>query len=202
MQSGSGLAKGVAGTVGAKVLAVFSRLRFGWSGFGALLIGMMLAKWSWVFFAPAAVTVPPAKVEISPEASGRLFGVAPVQAMAASPVALPNVRLLGVFSGQQGFAVLELEGKQQHGVAVGEEVIKGVRLAEAGADYVVIDSGAVRQRIMLENRQAGNATANAGMSQAVPPELVIKPPVVDTAVQEWQAAQQRMQREREMQRAQ
>lgn len=94
--------------------------------------------------------------------SGRLFGVAASTVSPAAGLALPDVRLIGVFSprvGQPGFAVLKLNDKQQVGVAVGEGVAPGTKLMEVHPDYVLLERAGVQQRVDLEGKSAGGAGA-------------------------------------------
>lgn len=133
-----------------------------WRALGALVLGALLAKWCWVLFAPhsEAVFVAPPQ-EASTEAE-RLFGVATVPAVAATvAVAMPNARLLGVFSGSPGFAVLEMDGKRQEAVALGNDAAPGVRLVEVAADYVVLERAGVQQRVNLEGQAAALASAKS-----------------------------------------
>ena len=141
---------------------ILSRLPLPWRGFGALVLGVLLARWSWVLFAPhSAVTAVAPEQAVAVEA-GRLFGAAASSVSPAEGVALPNVRLTGVFAakvGQPGFAVLKLDGKQQVGVAVGESVAPGARLLEVHPDYVLLERAGVQQRVNLEGKSADAAVA-------------------------------------------
>ena len=152
------------GASGEGGVASFISPRIFWRILGAVIMGLVLARWSWILFAPhsEAVFVAPEQ-EASTEA-GRLFGVVPVATVAAPVgVALPNVRLLGVFAGSPGFAVLELDGKRQKSIALSDEVAPGTRLLEVAADYVVLEHGGVRQRVDLEGQAAALASAKAAM---------------------------------------
>ena len=90
-----------------------------WRVLGAVVLGIVLARWSWLLFAPHATAVAVVPEHGAMMETGRLFGVA-VSAVPASSVsssegaALPNARLVGVFAariGQPGFAVLKLDDK-------------------------------------------------------------------------------------------
>lgn len=150
------------GTITDTVLTALSRLAFywpfSWRGVSALILGVLLAKWFWILFAPhatftAAVPERPAGVE-----AGRLFGVAVSTEMATQGVALPNAQLLGVFAasgGKTGFAVLKLDDARQMGVAEGEEVTPGTRLVAVHADHVLLERAGIKQRINLDNISPG-----------------------------------------------
>ncbi|TAJ77818.1 MAG: hypothetical protein EPO42_09145 [Gallionellaceae bacterium] len=178
--------------VGAGASAVFSRLPFSGHAFGAVVIGALLAKWTWILFAPHTLEVLPPKPEIVAEASAALFGVAASGAAATTVGAVvSNVRLLGVFSGKQGFAVFKLDEKSQHGVALGEEVSPGNKLVEVADDHVLIEHNGARQRVNLENKFADSK------GLVVEPSALSSTPNAERAVAEWNKARQEMQKKRE-----
>lgn len=136
-----------------------------WRGLGALVLGMMLARWSWVLFAPhaAATTVAPdsgAAVE-----TVRLFGAAVSSVALTEVVAPPNMRLMGVFSAETGraaFAVLKLDDNRQVGIAVGESMASGAKLLEVHPDYVLLEHAGVQQRVNLERTASGGNVVSGG----------------------------------------
>jgi hypothetical protein len=139
-----------------------------WQILAVVVIGAMLAHWTWALFAPRGDSVMPA---IEPDAAiqaEHLFGiaVAPVASNVPLQAALPNVKLLGVFSGKPGFAILELDGKSQKWLATGSEIVPGAKLVEVATDHVVIARGAVRQEVLLEGR--ATAAKNAVAAQVHP----------------------------------
>ncbi len=137
-----------------------------WRVLGALLLGGLLARWTWLLLAPNTAVVMP----LAPPASGvqaeRLFGVA---VSAVTPqAALPDVKLVGVFAGHPGFAVLELDGKRQMGLAAGGDVVAGVKLIEVAFDHVILERDGVRHRILLEEKSATVTGAASAQSVAQP----------------------------------
>jgi len=121
-----------------------------WRIMGALLLGVLLARWSWILFAPHATAIAAVSERGVAVEAVRLFGV--TAAPQAETVALPNLQLLGVFAadaGKSSFAVLSLDGKQV-GVTVGEKVAAGTKLSEVHADHVLLERDGVRHRINLE----------------------------------------------------
>jgi len=140
-----------------------------WYGLGALVLGVMLARWSWVLLAPHATAVAVVPEREAAVATGRLFGVAATKVVQAEGAALPNVQLVGVFAaraGKPGFAVLKLDAKRQVGVAVGESVIPGTKLLEIHPDYVLLDHAGMQQRVSLAEKKAVSLT-DAGTTPAV-----------------------------------
>ncbi len=143
-----------------------SRLQFPWRGLTAIVLGAMLAKWTWLLFAPRETSLVYAAETNASAAAENMFGVAAVSSGNAQIVALPNAKLVGVFAGSPGFAILELDGGKQVGVALGGEVAHGVKLEEIAADHVVIAGGGARQRVDLEK---GGAASGAGVTRVPPP---------------------------------
>lgn len=126
---------------------------FMWRVLAVLVLGVLLAHWTWLLFAPRTATVLPAAPLSSGVQAEHLFGSAAASSVTAQ-VALPNVRLVGVFAGVPGFAVLELDGKRQVGLATGREIVAGAKLVEVAIDHVVIERNGVRQQIPLSVKTA------------------------------------------------
>lgn len=132
-----------------------------WRILGALVLGVMLARYSWILFAPQATPMPAAAQHGYVAEAGRLFGLAVSGIALAEGVALPNVRLVGVFAasaGKPGFAVLKLDDKHQVGVALGESVAPGTKLLAVHADYVLLERAGVQQKVNLEGKITGAAS--------------------------------------------
>lgn len=156
------------GAFGEMILAGLSRassyLPFSWRGLGALVLGVLLAKWVWILFAPQAIFTAAAPERAAGIEAGQLFGVAALTETVSQGVALPNVQLLGVFTasgGKPGFAVLKLDGTRQMGVAEGEEVASGTILLAVHADHVFLERAGVQQRVELENKYAASPYLSA-----------------------------------------
>jgi Type II secretion system protein C len=130
---------------------------FFWRALGALVLGVLLAKWCWVLFAPHATVVAVApRHEPSPEA-GLLFGTGASGAVPAQGGILTDARLVGVFAstaGKPGFAVLKLGDGNQVGLALGESTPSGAKLVEVHPGYVLLERSGLRQRIDLEGQAA------------------------------------------------
>jgi hypothetical protein len=148
-----------------------------WRMLGALVLGIVLARWSWVLFAPHATAVAVVPEHGATVDAGRLFGVA-VSSVAASGgggaggTASSNLRLVGVFAGrvgQPGFAVLKLDDKHQAGIVVGQNVVPGTKLLEAHPDYVLLEHAGVQQRVNLEVKAAGVSGAGAAPAAGAAP---------------------------------
>ena len=151
------------GTIAEVVLTSLSRLSIylplSWRGLSALILGVLLAKWWWVLFAPHATFTTAIPERASTMEAGQLFGVTVADEVKAQGVALPNVQLLGIFAasaGKKGFAILKLDDKRQTGVAEGEEVASGTRLVAVNNDHVLLERAGVQQRINLETKGTGS----------------------------------------------
>lgn len=134
-----------------------------WRVLAVLVLGAMLAQWTWALFTPRNAPVLPAEHIASDLQAERMFGSSAASSVTVQ-AALNNVRLVGVFSGSPGFAVLELDGKRQIGLEIGKEIVAGAKLVEVAADHVIIERGGVRQSVPL----VGNSSA---ISSAVDPLL-------------------------------
>lgn len=150
---------GQVGAIGDMVLSNLSRLAaywpLSWRGLSALILGVLLAKWIWILFAPQATFTSAVPERAAGIETGQLFGVPVATDTVSQGVALPNVQLLGVFTasrGKPGFAVLKLDDARQLGVAEGEEVAAGTRLVAVHADHVMLERAGVQQRVNLENK--------------------------------------------------
>ncbi|GEM_PF-1158801 len=172
--------------VGMGILTGFSRLSLSWRGVGVIVLGILLARWTWILFAPDTIAVLPAKPDTVGNSAEALFG------LSASGVAMPNgdaelgnVHLVGVFTGSKAFAVFKIDDKTQHGAALGEDIIKGTKLIEVGADYVLLQHNGLSQRVNLENKS--NNKDRLALEHPSPVSGV------DQAVAGWNQANQEMQ---------
>lgn len=153
----------LAATISEGGISILSRLPVSWRGLGAVLFGILLARWSWIFFAPQAVAVPIIPDRGPAPETGRLFGQAASGVTSTQGIALSNVKLVGVFAasaGKPGFAILQLEGKRQVGVVVGGVVVPGTTLFEVHPEHVLLESGGIQQRVSLAGVQPGAQSGN------------------------------------------
>lgn len=133
-----------------------------WPSLAAIVLGMSLARWAWILFAPSSMAVLPSAEITASEDAEKLFGAGTSLASGSSAVVLPGARLVGVFAptthnttasaskNSIGFAIIQLDEKHQTGVALGGEVAPGVKLHEIHADHVVLERDGVTQLIKLE----------------------------------------------------
>lgn len=172
-------------------------------GFGAVVLGIFLARWIWILFAPPAAMLNVPVEQGSIAQTGHLFGAVTTVATVES-VVLPNVRLVGLFAaspGKLGFAIVKLDDDRQLGVVVGGSVMPGMLLKEVRADYVVLEQAGVQYKIKLEEKSVGgnsdSANAQSGRLGANAPSVL-----TPQQSQNSQAAQQAAQEARDsMQRA-
>lgn len=158
-------------TITDALLAALTRFSFywpvSWRGISALILGIFLAHWFWILFAPHATFTAAIAERSAGIEAGRIFGVAASTDASTQGVALPNVQLLGVFAasgGKKGFAVLKLDDTRQMGVAEGEEITPGTRLVTVQADHVLLERAGIKQRVNLDNMSPGSA--NQGIQPA------------------------------------
>ena len=131
---------------------------FSWQSLGIVIFAVMLARWVWIFAAPADMAMPAATSWQKSEISEDLFGhAADVNAVASAG----NIKLIGVFAHKTaGFAVLQIDGKQV-GVGMGESVAAGLRLVETHANHVLLERGGVKQRVDLQVSSASSGITTA-----------------------------------------
>lgn len=118
-------------------------------------LGSVAAYWTWELLAPR----PELRARISAEpdggtSAGLLFGVVRRDENNASPGATA-IRLLGIVAateGRLGYAVVQLDTKEIVAVPEGGDVAPGIRLAEVGIDYIVLERGAVRETLAWPER--------------------------------------------------
>lgn len=151
------------GTGAEAILTSLSRLSlywpFSWRSVSALILGVFLAKWFWILFAPQANFTAAMPEHSAGLEAGKLFGVVQSAGSSTQGVALLNVQLIGVFApnvDKPGFAILKLDDKRQVGVAENEEVAAGTKLVEVHNAYVLLERGGIQQRVNLENKYAGS----------------------------------------------
>lgn len=177
--------------------ALVSRLPWLWNVLGAIVIGLMLARWTWVLLAPHSISVFPSRPSEPTSHSASLFGTVSASAVAsASPaVSKSNIRLVGVYTGKQGFAVIKLDEKKQLGVALGEEFVKGTKLVAVAADHVMLEHDGMRERVELDVKLPSDQSVVVSQGEASRVASV-KPgsAVAEKAIQEWDKARQEMQK--------
>lgn len=127
-----------------------------------LLLGLVLAYWTWMWLAPRAEprldapTAPSGSVA----AASAIFGVVPRGENAAAPTGIA-IRLLGVAAasrGRLGYAVVQLEAKQILAVNEGDDIAPGIQLAEVHPDHVILVRRGVRETLAWPQRRAAAAT--------------------------------------------
>jgi len=133
-----------------------------------ILLGLVLAYWTWIWFAPrAAPRAEPAPAQgISLQSARGLFGVAPSK-QAAVPTGIA-IKLLGVAAAtgnRSGYAVLQFDAKQILAVEEGEDIAPGIRLAEVHSDHVILDRGGVHETLAWPRRQATAAPGARTVNQ-------------------------------------
>ncbi len=156
------LTRGSFGTAGDAILSSLSRLFFywplSWRSLSAIVLGILLAKWLWILFAPHAIFTSAIPERAAGVEAGQLFGAVAIIQVVTQVVALPNVQLLGIFSasaGRPGFAILKIDNNRQKGLAVGEELAPGTKLVAVNADHVLLERAGVQQKVNLEKKYAG-----------------------------------------------
>lgn len=133
------------------------------------VLGLQLAWWGWHFLSPPHSVAPsatPATANDDIALARNLFGKDDSPAAAANTGG--DIRLKGVFAVDGvtlSAAVVNLGAKDQM-VRAGEEISKGVTLAEVAPDHIVISRSGAREKIALERYTP--VAANASSPRTAP----------------------------------
>ncbi len=123
-------------------------------------LATLLAHWTWVFVAPAAIG--PSAYATPSLAAGdgapkrHLFGAA--HGAQAEAVSSSKLKLVGVASPtarQGGRAVFVLESGKSKAARSGESIAPGTTLREVHPDHVLVERNGALERITLERRNGG-----------------------------------------------
>ncbi len=135
-----------------------------------LLLGFVLAYWTWVWLAPRAE----ARLDVAAEgvvqlaAANSLFGTVQRDRNSAAPTGIA-IKLQGVMAapagnpvGQRGYAVVLLDGKQNLAVHEGEDIAPGIRLAEVYPDHVILERNGARESLAWPEKKTPAVPATPG----------------------------------------
>lgn len=121
-----------------------------------VLLGMVLAYWSWALLGPG----PEPRVRLSAEPAGSLldasnvFGNAPRHASGATATGL-GITLVGVIAGtagQPGHALMRIGAKQVVARA-GEQLAPGIRLLQVFPDHILLERNGARETLAWPDRR-------------------------------------------------
>lgn len=130
-----------------RLLAVLETL--GWAA-----AGLLLARAIWLALTPAgALGVPPAAAPASPAALAAIDPFFPQNAAPADAVSSLDLVLVGTrvdAASAQGSAIIATPDGNQISVAVGEEIMPGVRLAGVAFESVTLDRGGARETLYID----------------------------------------------------
>lgn len=134
-----------------------------------ILLGLVLAYWTWIWFAPSAEprAEPAPAPGISLASARTLFGAAPPRQAASVPAGIA-IKLLGVAAAtgnRNGYAVVQFDAKQILAVEEGEDIAPGIRLAEVHSDHVILERGGVRETLAWPRRQTTAAPGARTVNQ-------------------------------------
>ena len=152
---------------------------------GLALLGLVLAYWTWAWFAPRAE--PRAEAAAGEAGSlasaSRVFGRVERNTESAAPTGIA-IKLLGIVAasgGRRGHAVVQLDAKQILAVHEGEDVAPGVRLAEVLTDHLILERGGVRETLAWpEKKASASPSAKAAESVAARVAEVAAPKPAET----------------------
>ena len=137
-----------------------------------VLLGAVLAYWTWAWFAPRVEPrmEPTAAKSGTVASASAIFGNVPRTQEAAAPTGIA-IRLLGVVAatgGRRGYAVVQLEAKQILAVHEGDDVAPGVRLDEVRVDHVILERNGVRETLAWPQKKATASLASRAAASVAP----------------------------------
>ena len=136
------------------------------------LLGLVLAYWTWTWFAPRAEPRLQTLTAQSTDASSAnaLFGIVPRDQNAAAPTGIA-IRLLGgvaASGGRLGYGVVQLDSKQILAVHEGDDVAPGIRLAEVLTDRLILERGGVRETLAWPEKKASASPSPQAAASVAP----------------------------------
>jgi len=131
-----------------------------------ILMGVVLAYWSWAWLGPRASprAEPLSEPAIRLSGAGALFGTAQLSAMASTPSALA-IKLIGVVaaSGREpGYALVQVDAKKIITVRTGDDIAPGVRLEKVYPDRVTLQRTGTSEDLALNERKKPPPIVPAG----------------------------------------
>ncbi len=153
---------------------------------GVALLGLVLAYWTWAWFAPRAE---PRAEAVAGEtgslaSASRVFGRVERSQGSAAPTGIA-IKLLGIVAasgGRRGHAVVQLDAKQILAVHEGDDIAPGVRLAEVRSDHLILERGGLRETLAWpEKKGSASPTAKAAESVAARVAEVAAPKPAEVA---------------------
>jgi general secretion pathway protein C len=117
-----------------------------------VLLGLVLAYWSWAWWAPAPLpqVTPIAEPASRLAMAGKLFGQLPGDARPDAPTGLA-VKLLGVMAAEPegtGYALLQLDAKKTQVVRAGGYLTPGIRVEKVFPQQVVLQRNGARETLV------------------------------------------------------
>lgn len=127
-----------------------------------IVTGFLAAHWTWLWLAPQPVPRAPVATDSGAPmaAAGALFGVQQRDSNSLAPTGIA-IRLLGIVAAsgaQRGYAVVQLEAKDIVAVAEGADLSPGIRLAEIGADRVILERDGRRETLTWPESKSTTAS--------------------------------------------
>jgi general secretion pathway protein C len=115
------------------------------------LLGLVGGYWTWQWLAPRQEPHIQARTEPGGQIASAmdLFGRIQKDGNTPAPTGMA-IRLLGIVAaakGQDGYAVVVLDGKQIVATREGEDIAPSIRLAEVASDHVVLERDGVRETL-------------------------------------------------------
>ncbi len=113
------------------------------------VLAVVAAYWTWAWLAPRPESRAQVAAESGDAPADALFGNVQREGNAAAATGM-SIRLLGIVAaaeGRIGYAAVQLDTKEIVAVPEGEEVSPGIRVAEVGIDFVILERAGIRETL-------------------------------------------------------
>ncbi len=120
-----------------------------------VLLGAVLAYWTWAWLAPR----PAARARMADDAPLRvdaaytLFGGARRNAAAPAALAIKVLGVVAASGGNTGYAIVQLESNKILAAREGSDIAPGIRLAQVEAGQIVLERNGTRETLALPGKK-------------------------------------------------
>ena len=120
-----------------------------------MLLGAVLAYWTWAWLAPRPA--PRARMgdeaQLRVDAAYNLFGGARRNAAAPAALAIKVLGVVAASSGNTGYAILQVESNRIMAAREGSDIAPGIRLAQVQAGQIILERNGTRETLALPGKK-------------------------------------------------
>jgi general secretion pathway protein C len=120
-----------------------------------MLLGAVLAYWTWAWLAPRPA--PRARMgdeaQLRVDAAYNLFGGARRNAAAPAALAIKVLGVVAASGGNTGYAILQVESNRIMAAREGSDIAPGIRLAQVQAGQIILERNGTRETLALPGKK-------------------------------------------------